>query len=88
MDKVQKIAFTDYNAPSSEPFRLHSCFNFLGFLRIIHFTAVMYLNQFRAVKCFLEKTAVMGNVIGVPQNMECVFRVSSVEKKIENHSHR
>jgi hypothetical protein len=21
MDKVQKIAFTDYNAPSSEPFR-------------------------------------------------------------------
>jgi hypothetical protein len=23
MDKVQKTAFTDYNAPSSEPFRLH-----------------------------------------------------------------
>jgi hypothetical protein len=24
MDKVQKTAFTDYNAPSSESFRLHS----------------------------------------------------------------
>jgi hypothetical protein len=23
MDKVQKTAFTGYNAPSSEPFRLH-----------------------------------------------------------------
>jgi hypothetical protein len=23
MDKVQKTAFTDYNAPSSEPFRIH-----------------------------------------------------------------
>jgi hypothetical protein len=23
MDKVQKTAFTDYNAPSSDPFRLH-----------------------------------------------------------------
>jgi hypothetical protein len=23
MDKVQKTSFTDYNAPSSEPFRLH-----------------------------------------------------------------
>jgi hypothetical protein len=23
MDNVQKTAFTDYNAPSSEPFRLH-----------------------------------------------------------------
>jgi hypothetical protein len=23
MDKVQKNAFTDYNAPSSEPYRLH-----------------------------------------------------------------
>jgi hypothetical protein len=23
MDKVQKTAFTDYNAPSSEAFRLH-----------------------------------------------------------------
>jgi hypothetical protein len=44
---------------------------------------MMYLNQFRAVKCFIEKTAMMGNVIGVPQNMECVFRVPSV-KKVEN----
>jgi hypothetical protein len=23
MDKIQKTAFTDYNAPLSEPFRLH-----------------------------------------------------------------
>jgi hypothetical protein len=23
MDKVQKTTFTDYNVPSSEPFRLH-----------------------------------------------------------------
>jgi hypothetical protein len=23
MDKVQKTTFTDYNTPSSEPFRLH-----------------------------------------------------------------
>jgi hypothetical protein len=23
MDKIQKTAFTEYNAPSSEPFRLH-----------------------------------------------------------------
>jgi hypothetical protein len=23
MDRVQKISFTGYNAPSSEPFRLH-----------------------------------------------------------------
>jgi hypothetical protein len=30
------------------------------------------VNQFRAVKCFLEKTAVISNVIGLPWNMECV----------------
>jgi hypothetical protein len=29
MDKVQKTAFTDYNTPSSEPFRLH--LNFIRF---------------------------------------------------------
>jgi hypothetical protein len=29
----------------------------------------------------------MGNVIGVPQNMEYVFRVPSV-KKVENHWRR
>jgi hypothetical protein len=44
----------------------------------------MYLYQVRAVKCFLEKIAMMGNVIGVPQNMEYVFRVQSVIK-VENH---
>jgi hypothetical protein len=38
------------------------------------------VNQFRAVKHFLEKIAMMGNVIGVPQNMEYVFRVASVEE--------
>jgi hypothetical protein len=41
---------------------------------------MMYLNQFRTVKCFLEKIAMMGNVIGVPQNMEYVFRVPSVNE--------
>jgi hypothetical protein len=41
---------------------------------------MIYLNQFRAVKCFLEKIAMMGNVIGVPQNTECVFRVPSMKK--------
>jgi hypothetical protein len=44
----------------------------------------MYLNQFKAVKCFLKKIAMMGNVIGVPQNMEYVFRVLSVK---ENWKH-
>jgi hypothetical protein len=44
------------------------------------FTVVMYLNQFRAVKGFLEKITIMGNVIGVPQNMEYLFRVPSVNK--------
>jgi hypothetical protein len=42
----------------------------------------MYLNQFRAFKI-----AMMGNVIGVPQNMEYVFSVTSV-KKVENHCAR
>jgi hypothetical protein len=47
------------------------------------------VNQFRAVKCFLEKIAMMGNVIGVPQNMEYVFRVPSVKKRtVENHCSR
>jgi hypothetical protein len=47
---------------------------------------MMYLNQLRDVKCFLEKTAMLGNVTGVPQNMECVFRVPSEEKKkVEYH---
>jgi hypothetical protein len=32
MDKVQKTAFTDYNASSSEPFRLHFPF-------VLHFSA-------------------------------------------------
>jgi hypothetical protein len=41
---------------------------------------MMYLNQFRAVKCFLEKIAMMDKVIGVPQNMEYVFRVPSVKR--------
>jgi hypothetical protein len=41
---------------------------------------MMYINQLRALKCFLEKIAIMGNVIGVPQNIEYVFRVPSVEK--------
>jgi hypothetical protein len=41
---------------------------------------MMSQNQFRAVKCFLEKIASMGNVIEVPQNMGCVFRVPSVRK--------
>jgi hypothetical protein len=36
---------------------------------------MMYLNQFRAVKRFLKKIAMICNVIGVPQNMEYVFRV-------------
>jgi hypothetical protein len=40
----------------------------------------MYLNQFRVVKCFIEKTPMMEKVIGVPQNMECVFRAPSVRK--------
>jgi hypothetical protein len=44
-----------------------------------------YLNQFRAVKCFLEKTAMMGNLIGVPQNKENVFRLPSAKKKVESH---
>jgi hypothetical protein len=44
---------------------------------------MMYPNQFRAVT-FFEKIGMMVNVIGVPQNMECVFRVLSV-KKVENH---
>jgi hypothetical protein len=58
------------------PFLLLLCgFNLLGSLHIIHFTAVVYGNQLSAVKCFLEKIAMMGNVIGVPQNMEYVFRV-------------
>jgi hypothetical protein len=59
-------------------------FNLLCSLHIIHFTAIMYLNQFRALKCFLEKIAMVGNMVGVPQNMEYVFRVLSV-KKVENH---
>jgi hypothetical protein len=45
---------------------------------------MMYLNQFRAVKCFPDKTAMMGNVIVVPQSMKCVFRVLSL-KRVENH---
>jgi hypothetical protein len=57
------------------------CFNLLGSLLIIQFTAVMYLNQYRAVKCFLEKTAVLGNVMVVPQNMEYELRLPSVKKK-------
>jgi hypothetical protein len=36
---------------------------------------MMYPNQFRAVKSFLEKIA----VIGVPQNMEYVLRIPSVK---------
>jgi hypothetical protein len=48
---------------------------------------MMYLNQFRAVKRFLEKTATMNNVIGVSQNMEYVLRVPSV-KKFKNHGFR
>jgi hypothetical protein len=43
-----------------------------------------YLNHFRAFQCFLEKIAIMGNVIGIPQNMGYVFSVPS-EKKVENH---
>jgi hypothetical protein len=39
---------------------------------------MMYLNQFRAVKCFLEKIAMVDNVICVPQNMDCEFRVPSL----------
>jgi hypothetical protein len=35
MDKVQKNAFTDYNASSSEPFRLHYSTFFLEWLSII-----------------------------------------------------
>jgi hypothetical protein len=58
---------------------LKCVFNLPGSLHIIYFTAMMHLNQFRSVKCFLEKIA-MGNVIGVPQNMEYVFRVLSVKK--------
>jgi predicted Na+-dependent transporter len=50
---------------------------------MIHVTAVMYLKQFRADSCFLEKIVVMGNVVGVAQNMECVFRVQLVKKKIK-----
>jgi hypothetical protein len=41
---------------------------------------MMYLNQLKAVKCFLEKIAMMGNVIGVPPNMECAFGVPSLKK--------
>jgi hypothetical protein len=29
MDKVQKTTFTDYNTPSSEPFRLHPCCSYV-----------------------------------------------------------
>jgi hypothetical protein len=42
--------------------------------------AMMYLNQLRAVKCFLEKISMMDNVIGVQQNMEYAFRVPSAMK--------
>jgi hypothetical protein len=59
---------------------LKCVFNLLGSLHIIHFTAVMYLNQFRAVKCFLEKFAMMGNVIGVPQHMDTVQGAISEKK--------
>jgi hypothetical protein len=31
MDKVQKTAFTDYNAPSSEPFRLQETLVYTDF---------------------------------------------------------
>jgi hypothetical protein len=56
------------------------CFNLLSSLHIIYFTAMMYLNQLRAIKCFLKKIAMMGKVIGVPQNTEYVFRVPSVKR--------
>jgi hypothetical protein len=59
---------------------LKCVFNLLSFLHIIHFTAMIYLNQLRAVRCFLETIAMMGNVTGALQNMECVFRMPSVEK--------
>jgi hypothetical protein len=58
---------------------LKCVFNLLGSLQIIHFTAMMYLNQLRAVKSFLEKIAMVDNVIGVPQNTKYVFRVPSVK---------
>jgi hypothetical protein len=56
-------------------------FNELSSLLIIHFTAMIYLSQFRADRCFLEKIVMMDSVIGVPQYMEYAFRAPSVKKK-------
>jgi hypothetical protein len=73
-----------FKYPNSSILLLLKCdLNLISSLHIIHFTVMMYRNQFRAVKCFLHKIAMMGNVTGVPQNKEYVFRVPSV-KKVEN----
>jgi hypothetical protein len=41
---------------------------------------MVYLNKSRAFKCFLETTVTVGNVTGVSQIMEYVFRVPSVKR--------
>jgi hypothetical protein len=43
-----------------------------------------YLNQLRAIKCFLEQSAMMDSATVVPHNMDYGFRVPSV-KNVENH---
>jgi hypothetical protein len=41
----------------------------------------MYLNQFRGVEWYDDKTAMTENVIGVPQNMECVQGAIGTKKE-------
>jgi hypothetical protein len=61
---------------------LECVFNLFVSLCSNHFTAMTYLKRFRTVKRFIEKTAMMGNVM-VPQSMECVPRMPSA-KDVEN----
>lgn len=55
------------------------CFNLFDSQNIINFTAMVYLNQFKAVKCFLKKIVIMCNAILVPQNMKYVQHTISTK---------
>lgn len=43
------------------------------------------INQFRALKCFLDNIVMNVNVTGVLQNTEYATVVPSAGKKVENH---